>query len=213
MGAITETTLWSTIIQLWNERCQKNKMKFTVLQRLKFHGILQKHVVINPEFTVVAIRNESPNGKKGKNQSKSPKKKSPFRTKCNKKKQTKNPKTPPRLVLKGEDSPGPGSYVVKSTWGTRGISFGKRYTKSFDPTPGPGAYKSPPTINQYKSKGCTFGKKLYYQTEPTPGPGEYNSRQSTYLPKKKGCTFGKKIIQRIHRTPGPGAYHISPKSK
>lgn len=115
-----------------------------------------------------------------------------------------------RVPNRKNDGPGPGSYLPKSTWGTGGVPFGRRYAKVSTATPGPGAYHKTKTANKRKSKGCTFGRKIIRQVDDTPGPGAYNTRTMNQS-KKRGCTFGKKITTSTQITPGPGAYNISSK--
>ena len=119
-----------------------------------------------------------------------------------------------RIILKIDESPGPGAYNIPSKF-PKGLKFSIRnklpykFNKEQMNNPGPGTYK---IMRKSQSSFYSFGMKYKEKKiDETPGPGRYNLRGkkdshiSSYI-------FGKEkryssLSSFEKETPGPGRYN------
>lgn len=115
-------------------------------------------------------------------------------------------------LKRNNELPGPGAYSMRSTFSSRGVSFGagKRANGNNYAAfiPGPGAYQ-PASSFENKTHGIGFGKgrrdKLVGD-QRLPGPGQYTVNQSLFRDPKYASIKGRPKTSKPEMKPGPGHY-------
>lgn len=114
--------------------------------------------------------------------------------------------SPRKDLFNCSDSPGPGSYEVKSRDSTRTFQLRGKKKEKPNNVPGPGAYS--PKFIVKKSSTSTIGKSKRTELTvalDTPGPGSYDGKIQAAAP--RWSFHGIKDASFASSTPGPGKYN------
>ena len=116
------------------------------------------------------------------------------------------PLSPRKDLFSSSDSPGPGSYEVKSRDSTRTFQMRGKKKEKPNNVPGPGAYSPKFIVKNFTTS--TIGKSKRTELTvalDTPGPGSYDSKVQTAAP--RWSFHGIKDASVANSTPGPGKYN------